>query len=452
MMARILLIDDDRSLREVVGFVLTEAGHEVLSAGDGKEGLRLFAAEQPDLVLTDIRMPGFDGMEVLRRVREFPVATQVPVVVLTAYGTVEQAVAAMKAGAFTYLLKPFDRDELRLTVEQALRTRALEADNRELRRLLRERSAKLPLIYVSPLMAELVARIRQVAPADVTVLVSGESGTGKELVARALHDLSPRWDRPFVTVDCGAIPAELMESELFGHERGAFTGAHTPAPGRIRGAEGGTLFLDEIGELPSALQPKLLRVLETRMVDPVGGSRPVPVDFRLIAATNCDLTAAVADGRFRADLYYRLEVVRLEVPPLRAHSEDVPILWEHFTRLHGGKKVRTAPGLLRRLQARPWRGNVRELKNLNQRLLVLRRGDVLEEEDLDRLDSAVPISPGGGESDTPGMLPDTLTLPELEKERIRRALARQGGNKSRAAAELGVPRHVLLYRLRKYGL
>jgi DNA-binding NtrC family response regulator len=358
----------------------------------------------------------------------------------------------MKAGAFTYLLKPFDRDELRLTVEQALRTRALEADNRELRRLLRERSAKLPLIYVSPLMAELVARIRQVAPADVTVLVSGESGTGKELVARALHDLSPRWDRPFVTVDCGAIPAELMESELFGHERGAFTGAHTPAPGRIRGAEGGTLFLDEIGELPSALQPKLLRVLETRMVDPVGGSRPVPVDFRLIAATNCDLTAAVADGRFRADLYYRLEVVRLEVPPLRAHSEDVPILWEHFTRLHGGKKVRTAPGLLRRLQARPWRGNVRELKNLNQRLLVLRRGDVLEEEDLDRLDSAVPISPGGGESDTPGMLPDTLTLPELEKERIRRALARQGGNKSRAAAELGVPRHVLLYRLRKYGL
>jgi two-component system NtrC family response regulator len=448
-MATVLLIDDDASLREVVGFVLREAGHEVRTAADGTEGLRLFAAEPPDLVLTDIRMPGADGMEVLRRVRETGRPPAPPVIVLTAYGTVEQAVAAMRAGAFTYLLKPFERDELRLTVEQALRTRALETDNRNLRRLLRERASSSPLVHVSPPMAELEDRIRRVAPADVAVLVSGESGTGKELVARALHDLSARWDRPFVTVDCGALPAELMESELFGHARGAFTGAAAAAAGRIRGADGGTLFLDEIGELPLPLQPKLLRTLETRTVQPVGDARPVPVDFRLVAATNRDLPAEVAAGRFREDLYYRLDVVRLLVPPRRERPEDVPLLWEHFTRLHGGEGVRSAPDLLERLAARPWRGNVRELKNLNQRLLVLRRGDVLSAADLVRLDEEGTAPPAvGGE----GSLPDTLTLPELERERIRRALARHGGNKSRAAVELGVPRHVLRYRLKKHGL
>lgn len=461
-MARILLIDDDRSLREVVSFILTEAGHEVLTAADGRLGIERHDEDLPDLVLTDIRMPGADGMEVLRHVRDAQRVPVVPVIVLTAYGTVEQAVAAMQGGAFTYLLKPFNRDELRLTVERALRTRALEMDNLNLRSLLRERSAESPLLFASQVMDSLMKQIRRVAPADVAVLISGESGTGKELIARALHDLSPRWDKPLVTVDCGAIPADLMESELFGHARGAFTGAHAAFAGRIRAAAAGSLFLDEIGELPLPLQPKLLRVLETKTVQPLGESRSVPVDFRLICATNRDLTAAVEAGRFREDLYYRLEVVHLMVPPLRERPEDIPVLWEHFTRLHGAENVRSSPELMDLLARRPWPGNVRELKNLSQRLLVLRRGDLLSANDLTRV-TAWPVGRQTGPVDTEGgaagaeiplgPLPDAgLSLPELEKEVIRRVLVRCEGNKSRAAAYLGIPRHVLIYRLKKYGL
>ena len=463
-MARVLLIDDDSSLREVVKFILTDAGHEVLEAADGDEGARLFEAEAPDLVLTDMRMPGRDGLEILRFVRSHETLPGVPVIILTAYGTVEQAVAAMRDGAFTYLLKPFHRDELALTVQQALRTRALENDNRNLRRLLRERSAELPLVYTSEAMERLVAQVRQVAGSEATVLISGESGTGKELIARALHDLSPRWDKPFVAVNCGAIPGELVESELFGHAKGAFTGATAAAEGRIRGAAAGTLFLDEIGELPLPLQPKLLRVLETKIVDPVGGSRPVKVDFRLVCATNKDLPREVHAGRFREDLYYRLEVVQLSVPPLRERSVDVPLLWQHFTHLHGGGDIRSEPELLRRLAKRPWRGNVRELMNLNQRLVLMRREDILTVADLEAAASHPSRTAGEGGDGLPdtagrdsqlplGPLPeDGFSLPELEKEIIRQALTRCGGNKSRTAVYLGIPRHVLLYRLQKYDL
>lgn len=503
-MAKVLLIDDDAGLREVVAFILGEAGHEVLAAADGEEGLRRLAADRPDLVLTDIRMPGRDGLDVLQQVRAAgPDAP--PVIVLTAFGSVEQAVEAMKAGAFSYLLKPFKRDELRLTVEQALRGRELEAENRRLRDLLRQRRDALPIVYASAAMERVVEQVRRVAPVDVSVLVTGESGTGKELVARALHDLSPRWDRPFVAVNCGAIPAELMESELFGHARGAFTGAVGAATGRVRAAAGGTLFLDEIGELPLALQPKLLRVLETKQVDPVGGPRPVAVDFRLVAATNRDLAAQVRAGRFREDLYYRIAVLGVHVPPLRERPEDVPLLWAHFTQEHGGRDVATTPALLQRLRSRPWPGNVRELLNLNLRLLVMRRGDTLDVADLERAESvsgavgafapgasaapepaaalgasapgAAPdagagprdssgdgsrddgTSAGAGPEASPGVaslvgpLPEGgLSLPDLERELIRRALAKFGGNRTKAAAYLGIPRHVLVYRLEKYGL
>ncbi len=459
-MARILVIDDDTSLREVVRFILADAGHEVLDAADGVQGLALLDKD-PDLVITDIRMPGLDGMEVLARIRERDGEDSPPVIVLTAHGTVEQAVAAMKLGAFTYLLKPFAREELKLTVEQALHTRELEADNARLRRILRQRVGDAGMVHRSQAMDALLEQVRLAAPSDATVLISGESGTGKELTARACHDLSPRWDHPFVAVNCGAIPGDLMESTLFGHTRGAFTGADRATSGKIRAAAGGTLFLDEIAELPLPLQPKLLRVLETREVDPVGGDKPVAVDFRLICATNRDLAAETAAGRFREDLLYRINVLQLAIPPLRERRDDIVPLWEHFTRQHGGGHLASEPALLKELQTLPWRGNVRELKNLNQRLVLMGRSDILSVADLHRLAPAAAPAPEpapAAESVTAGGLPlgplpeDGCSLIELEKELIRRALAKHGGNRSRTAVYLGIPRHVLVYRIDKYGL
>jgi DNA-binding NtrC family response regulator len=454
-MGRILLIDDDNSLREVVQFILTDVGHEVLPAADGATGLELLARE-PDLVITDIKMPGMDGMEVLRRVRETPAAP--PVIMLTAHGTVEQAVEAMQLGAFTYLLKPFAREELKLTAEKALHTRSLEMDNVRLRRLLKQRAPESGMVFSSRLMTDLMEMLRRVAPNDATVLISGESGTGKELAARACHDLSDRWDKPFITVNCGAIPGTLMESELFGHVKGAFTGAGQAAPGRIRAAQGGTLFLDEIGELPLELQPKLLRVLDTKQVDPVGGTHPIDVDFRLVCATHRDLENETAQGRFREDLLFRINVLQLAVPSLRDRPEDVGPLWDHFTRLHGGQDLATDPDLLDALEGRPWRGNVRELKNLNQRLVLMRKADTLTLADLERLaPRAGDLAPAtAGREEMEGGLPlgplpaGGLSLVALEKEVIRRALDLCGGNRSKTAAYLGIPRHVLVYRINKY--
>jgi len=457
-MSRILLIDDDNSLREVVAFILTEAGHEVLTAADGLEGIGLLGAE-PDLVVTDIRMPGADGMEVLRRVRA-AAGDPPPVIILTAHGTVEQAVDAMRQGAFTYLLKPFAREELKLTVEQALHTRHLEKDNQRLRGLLKNRKADGGMIFRSRAMADFRDRLQKAAPSDAAVLLQGESGTGKELAARACHDLSARWDMPFVTVNCGAIPADLMESELFGHAKGAFTGAGQAADGRIRAAQGGTLFLDEIAELPLALQPKLLRVLESKQVDPVGGPGPVTVDFRLVCATNRNLEVEVEAGRFREDLWYRINVLALELPPLRDRREDIIPLWEHFTRLHGGEDLASEPDLLASLEKLSWRGNVRELMNLNQRLVLMRTEDVLTLADLERLHPRMgqKAAASAAAGDNPGGLPlgplpeGGLSLIALEKEVIRQALAKCGGNRSRTATYLGVPRHVLVYRINKYEL
>lgn len=477
-MGRIVLIDDDRNLREVVTFILGEAGHEVQTAARGEEGLALCSRRRPDLVITDIRMPGIDGMEVLRRLRSGDAGGEVagdagrdvPVIVLTAHGNVEQAVEAMKLGAFTYLQKPFERDELTLTVQQALHTGELERDNRTLRSLLRERAVKPGIVHRSAVMQQVLERIERAAPSDVTVLISGESGTGKELVARACHDLSPRWDRPFVALDCGALPRELVDSTLFGHEKGAFTGADQARRGRVRAADGGTLFLDEIAELPVELQPKLLRMLETHEVVPVGGEQPVEVDFRLVCATNRDLGERVAEGLFRQDLYYRLAILPVHLPPLRERPEDIGPLWDHFTHLHAGSGVTTSAELRRRLAERAWRGNVRELRNLNERVVLLRETDELTVADLERADQGAtprnPVTaktlrgsaaPTAGADSADGLplapLPDGgFSLPEMEKEVIRRALARHGGNKSRTASYLGVPRHILVYRIEKYGL
>jgi two-component system, NtrC family, response regulator len=460
-MPRILLIDDDSNLREVAGFILAEAGHEVVPAENGQAGLDRLG-EDPDLVLTDIQMPGIDGMEVLRKIRATVEPTPPPVIVLTAHGTVEQAVEAMRAGAFTYILKPFDRQELLLTVEQALRTRRLEQDNRRLRGLLESRGGDTGLIHTSKPMVRFVEALKRSAPSEATVLITGQSGTGKELAARACHDLSARWDKPFVPVNCGAIPETLMESELFGHAKGAFTGAGQSAMGKIRQAHGGTLFLDEIAELPLALQPKLLRVLESKCVDPVGAPDSVAVDFRLVCATNRDLEKETTAGRFREDLLYRISVLLLHIPSLQERPADVPLLWDHFTVQHGGPELRSEPELLAALAERSWRGNVRELKNLNQRLVLMRQEDVLTRDDLERLapdtrpahEPSSSAEAGADGAILPlGPLPaGGLSLIELEKEVIRRALDLCSGNRSKTAVYLGIPRHVLVYRLEKYDL
>jgi two-component system NtrC family response regulator len=490
-MPRILLIDDDASLREVLAYTLREQGHEVETAADGTAGLALLERAVPDAVITDLKMPGVDGLEVLRRAHELDAA--LPVIVLTAFGSIEDAVAAMRDGAHDYLTKPYNRDELRLTIEKALEKRRLVLENRTLRDRLREDRRRMPLVHVSPAMERVVAAVRRLAPTDATVLVTGESGTGKELVAQSLHNLSDRWDGPFVAINCAAIPHDLMESELFGHERGAFTGAVREKPGKFRQAHGGTLLLDEVADLAADLQTKLLRVIETRLVDPVGGTRPVPVDVRIVAATNADLGSRVAAGRFREDLYYRLNVIPIHLLPLRERPEDIPALWEQFVaRFAPDVKLRTSPGLVRALMRRPWPGNARELANFCQRLVLLRTADEMTEEDLRAVEEGGPSraladdtgtesrgevaiaagtpgkpdkpdkpdrldrTDGPGKPDGPGVLypgglpEDRLSLPDLERELIIRALDKHGGNKSRAATYLGVPRHVLLYRMEKF--
>lgn len=451
-MARILLVDDDANLREVLTFALREEGHEVESLPDGRSALPALEGQVPDVVITDLKMPGVDGLELLRRIKEKDAS--VPVIILTAFGSIEDAVEAMKQGAFHYITKPYNRDELRLTVAQALERKRLLAENRSLRDRLHEETRTTDLVHVSEAMQEVLQMVRRIAPTEATVLVTGESGTGKEVVARALHTYSERWDRPFVAVNCAAIPRDLMESELFGYSRGAFTGATRDKPGKFQRADGGTLFLDEVGDLPADLQAKLLRVIETRQVDVVGGQKPITVDIRLVAATNADLAARVREGQFRGDLYYRLNVIAIHVPPLRERPEDIPALWEHFVETYAaGTPLRSSPGLLRVLMGRRWPGNVRELVNMCQRMVLLRTSDILTEDALpaEAEESAAPA--GEGSSPLLGELPETrLPLLDLEREVIVRALAKHGGNRTRTAQYLGIPRHVLLYRLDKFGI
>lgn len=455
-MARVLLIDDDEALREVLVFTIREHGHEVKALADGAGLAAEVEAGWPDVVITDLKMPSVDGKEVLRRVLAADAA--IPVIVLTAFGTIEDAVQVMKDGAYHYLTKPCNREELRVTVDLALDRRRLLLENRALRGRLRQHVERDDLVYASDAMGHVDRLVRRIAGSDATVLITGESGTGKEVVARLLHSRSDRWDRPLVAVNCAAIPRDLLETELFGHARGAFTGATSEKPGRFQQARGGTLFLDEIGELAVELQSKLLRVIETRQVDVIGGRQPVPVDVRLVAATNADLEQRVEEGSFRGDLFYRLAVIPIHVPPLRARPDDIPALWDHFVhRFAGDAMVKTDPGLLRALMRRSWPGNVRELANTCQRAVLLRRSDVLTEEDVPATGPAPatdPAPPGGGTlTAVLGPLPaDSLPLRELEREVISRALAKHGGNQTRTAAYLGVPRHVLLYRLRKFGI
>jgi two-component system NtrC family response regulator len=439
-----LLIDDDESLRRVTEFTLHEAGYRVLSAADGTEGLRIFRLEQPGVIITDIQMPGLSGYEVLKQVKAEQPDTLV--IVITAYGTVEKAVEAMKLGAFDYLTKPFSRDELVLVTGKAFAYRGLKHENQRLRQELAEKIDFTRLVGISDEMQQVFEVVRRVAATEATVLIGGESGTGKELIARAIHSGSERQAAPFVPVNCAAIPRELLESELFGHVRGAFTGAVKDRKGKFELADGGTLFLDEVGELPMELQPKLLRALQEREIEPVGGSVR-RIDVRLVAATNRDLEAAIEDGGFREDLYYRLAVIPVHLPPLRQRKADIPLLVRHFLGKHGN--VPCSEAAMEALAAYGWPGNVRELENAVERMVILRRGEGIDLDDLPpKIRRPRQAAPGGVLN-----LPDEgYSLEELEKEAVLEALRRNNWNQTRAAAFLRIPRHTLIYRLEKYGI
>jgi two-component system NtrC family response regulator len=445
--AQILLVEDDPAQRQLVAEALAAAGHATVVADGLGNALAQLALPSLQLVLSDYRLAEGDGLALLKEVRAR--RPELSFVLVTAYGSIQHAVEALRAGADDYLAKPFERQALLLAVDKALRTRALREENRRLSDALGERDRLVELIGRAPSMQRLYRQIQRLAVTDATVLVSGESGTGKELVARALHKLSRRADRPFVAVNCAAIPEGLLEAEFFGAERGAYTGAQAARAGHFENAHGGTLFLDEIGELPLALQPKLLRVLQEGRLMRVGGSRELVVDVRLLAATNRDLPREVAEGRFREDLYWRLNVVGLQLPPLRERREDIPLLVEHIAervaRQHGLPPPVIPKPVLRALIDRPWPGNVRELSNSVERLLLLAEDGEPQLDDL-------PDAPRRGNDGDVRLPAEGLDWDALERSLLAQALAQSQGQKKRAAALLGLPYKAFLYRLEKHGL
>ncbi len=444
----ILVVDDEEAQRTVLAGFLRKKGFEVLTAGAGDEALDRASTHTIDLVLTDLRMPGGDGLALLRGLRA--VNPEIPVVVMTAYGTVASAVEAMKDGAADYLSKPVDLDELELIVMRSLERRALESENRELREQLADRHRLEGLETANPRMAQAINVAARAAGSRATILVRGESGTGKELLARAIHSSSPRARRPLVAVNVAALPETLLESEMFGHERGAFTGADRQHRGRFEQADGGTLFLDEIGDLPMGVQAKLLRALQEQRFERVGGTGSIQVDVRVVTATSRNLEAMVEASEFREDLYYRLNVVSIEIPPLRERREDIPDLVDRFVRRFGSEAGSEVTEVSReamdRLVKHDYPGNVRELENLIQRAAVLARGSQITSADL-------PLHLSGlrPEAETArGSLVEHLA--SIERGLLRQALDEAGGVQTRAAASLGISERHLRYRLKKYGL
>jgi DNA-binding NtrC family response regulator len=439
----VLVIEDEEKHRRVIGLHLASAGYGVKAVGSAEEGLKL--AADADLVLTDLKLPGMDGLALLEKLHAQN--SQTPVIVMTAYSTVENAVEAMKKGAVDFLPKPVSLDHLTVIVEKALEVRKLRDENRELREALGQRYQFENIIGHSPAMQEIFATIMRVAPTRATILLAGESGVGKDMIARAIHQHSPRRDRPFVKINCTAIPENLMESELFGYEKGAFTGANTSKPGKFEQADTGTVYLDEIGDVPPAIQVKLLRVLQDREFERLGSNKTMHTDVRVVAATNVDLRAALEQGTFREDLYYRLNVVPLNISPLRERKEDIPYLVEHFAKKFGGEIGESA---LERLMSYHWPGNVRELENVVERSILLAQSPRVEAGDI-RIDTTAGRSrPAAGSADH--FLPEGMTLDDYEQSIIREALKRANGNKSQAARLLGLTRNALRYRLAQMGI
>ncbi len=448
---RLLVVDDDESLRWVLQTQLEDMGYEVETAADGREALELIAKDPPALVLTDLKMPGLTGMELLDGLRgEYP---ELPVVLMTAFGTIQNAVQAMRAGAYDYLTKPIDHEELGLVVGRALEHFRLVAEVRSLRSSLDSKYGFENIIGHSEPLLGVLDMAARAAQSDSTILIHAETGTGKELLARAIHFNSRRRNKPFVTINCGAIPRELLESELFGHVKGSFTGAVSHKAGKVEMANRGTLFLDEIGEMPGELQVKLLRLIQQGELEKVGSTAPLKVDVRFVAATHRNLRAMIDDGTFREDLYYRLAVIPLELPPLRDRADDIPELVEHFflkiREKQGRPELAMSPALLPRFQDYRWSGNIRELENVIERIVVLARGEEITLGDLpdflrrerpavDMLQLELPAR--------------GLSLEGVEKELLTRALDKFNGNQTHAARFLDISRKALIYRMEKYGI
>jgi len=452
MTTRILIVDDDDSLRESLQLVLAAESYDVVAAEDGEAALRLIEQTPIDIVLSDLRMPGIDGLELIPQLRRrLPEAT---IILMSAYGTEDLAIEAMKRGAYDYIAKPFQPSEVLLTLRKAQERERLRRENQLLRRDVQRATGDRPIVATSAAMIELLEVMERAAAFKSTILLTGESGTGKEVLARAIQAQSPRRDQAFVAVNCGAIPETLLESELFGHARGAFTGADRARRGLFVEANGGTLFLDEIGELPISLQVKLLRVLQEEEVRPVGESKSRPIDVRVIAATSRDLEADVATGRFREDLFYRLNVVCLDVPPLRERPKDIPLLFDHFLahfRDTLGKPIQgIADDALAHLVSYRWPGNVRELENLVERAVILAAGDRITLRDLP--ESVVPASNVSPGDDAAPHFCLKAARKSLEADLIRRALRSTGGNRTHAAKLLDISHRALLYKIKEYGI
>ena len=442
--ARILVVDDEQKARSALADILEDEGYETALAKDGIEALDALERFDPDVVLTDLKMPRMDGLELLRR--STPTERHATFVVMTAFGSIDTAVEAIKLGAEHYLIKPLKIDALLSIVERALARTKLSREAARLRAALEDRAGFDDIVGDHPSMQRLLKRLAQAAPSRATVLIAGESGTGKELVASAIHHRSPRREKPFVRLNCAALAESLLESELFGHEKGAFTGAMQTRRGRFEQADGGTLFLDEVSEIPLATQVKLLRFLQERELERVGGNETISVDVRVVAATNKDLRQEIEAGRFREDLYYRLDVVRLEIPPLRARKTDIPALAAHFLARFGEENGREVEGFtdeaMGQLLRYPWPGNVRELENAVERAVVMSEGPRIGGAELPHGSPAV-------EGELRSMFPG-LTLAELERIAIEETLAALDGSTARAAEALGVSQRTIQYRIKQW--
>ena len=449
MKEKILVVDDEQSHRTMLKAILTKEGYGISEADDGSSALRAVENESFDLILMDIRMSDMDGIGALKEIKK--ISPSIPVIMMTAYASLKTAVEALKSGAYDYLTKPLDMEELKILVNKALEHYHLQEENVLLRERLADRFDFSRILGRSRAMEGLFETLSHVVSSDATILIYGESGTGKELVANAIHQNSPRAQKPFIKVSCAALPETLLESELFGHERGAFTGAVSRKAGRFQLADGGSLFLDEVSEMSPATQVKLLRVLQEKEFEPLGGTRTIQVDIRLIAATNKDLGARVKEGQFREDLFYRLNVIPVHLPPLRERKEDIPLLAEHFFNIHQERNKSSVKGFLpAALDAMiryEWPGNVRELDNVIERSVLLARGEYIAPEDLP------PAIKGAQERDLSLVsVPPGMTLREVEKEVILQTLKNAEGNRTRTAQVLGISRKTLQNKLKEYGL
>jgi two-component system NtrC family response regulator len=449
-MDTILIVDDEKNYLVVLEALLSPEGYEIVTSEKAQEALRMIQEADVDLVLTDMKMPGMTGMELLEEAKK--IKPEVPVIMMTAYGTIEMAVEAMKKHAYDYITKPFQNEELKLTIRKALDNYRLLKENRRLSEALTERYGYRNIVGKSKPMQKVYDLIAKVAQSKASVLITGPSGTGKELIAKAIHYESLRKDRPFISVNCGALAETLLESELFGHEKGAFTGAITMKKGRFELADGGTLFLDEIGDMSPPLQVKLLRVLQEMEFERVGGTKTIKIDVRVLSASNRNLKDDVAGGVFREDLFYRLNVIHIEVPPLRERMEDVRLLVSHFIDKYGtGKKIELSPQAWEALYTHSWPGNVRELENVIERAVVLNSEGLIDLKDL-----PAEFTKATGDLDVDRFIPPEAplqgTLEEIEEKLIRRALKQSGNVQSHAAEQLGITKSLIQHKMKKYNI